>query len=644
MDDVHRLAVVLSAQCENMRELGFLPARTWRAGQPVEAGRDLPALIYEQLTDPGGGSCQPVPGLDGIEGIQLADIALVVNPTLGVAKAVLQHSLTEADEAEASLVVHYVGHGRSYEDTDGRPHHLLQVLDTAEQPFGEDDPYHGWDPYTWINNHRRDYPQLTGLVLLVDACEASTASVDVRLWIDKRASFPFMWFASSRDANAYDGCFTETLTGLIRSGISREAHPRHDVVTELSSRDVGPAISESCRRQEPTALTGQEYNRVLFIAKNRAAERARVELGLDAPAAQRISGLLASYQSVQAGDILRETEGHRLCVVVGEAGTGKSTVASALRMQPDESEFTFPVEALAFLSQATGRDEVARDLSPQLATLERYRVALRAFERAHAADIDQLPDSVKLLLGPLEVYAQPLTIVLDGWDQLGEETKANVETLIQELISMPHVSLIMTSRPGVAYPPGAHQIEIPPMTTEIASRYLSAVGIPSDRHEALVTIAGERWLVLSLAAAFSKRSPDAVPTDLTALYRTMIEGATGRHGWEAVGPILTTFAATVGPGPVLPFSLLAHAVRSLGGPETRSDVESVLADQDLHALIERSSPSSRDEHIGVFHWTLIQELGQHPDIDAVAGHAALLDAIDEIAPPESEPEGSKPEP
>ena len=128
-----------------------------------------------------GAPACPFPRLDRIEGIQLADKALVVNPTLGVAKAVLQHSLTEAHEAESSLVVHYVGHGRSYEDTDGRSHHLLQVLDTAEEPFGEDDPDRGWDPYTWINNYRGRWEHLTGLVLLVDACEASTASVDVRL-------------------------------------------------------------------------------------------------------------------------------------------------------------------------------------------------------------------------------------------------------------------------------------------------------------------------------------------------------------------------------------------------------------------------------------------------------------------------------
>ena len=52
---------------------------------------------------------------------------------------------------------------------------------------------------------------------------------------------------------------------------------------------------------------------------------------------------------MKAGDILGEAKGHHLSVIVGEPGTGKSTVAAALRMRPDESEFMFRVEALGFL-------------------------------------------------------------------------------------------------------------------------------------------------------------------------------------------------------------------------------------------------------------------------------------------------------
>ena len=118
----------------------------------------------------------------------------------------------------------------------------------------------------------------------------------------------------------------------------------------------------------------------------------------------------------------------------------------------------------------------------------------------------------------------------------------------------------------------------------------------------------------------------------------MIQSATSRHGWESVGAILTTLASTSGPGPVLPYSLFAHAVRALGGPRTRAEVDVVLSDEDLHPLIERSSPSSPDEHVGTFHWTLIQDLDRHPGIDTIAGHGALLVAIDEVAPSKSRPE------
>ena len=54
------------------------------------------------------------------------------------------------------------------------------------------------DPYTWINNYRGRWEHLTGLVLLVD----DMASIHgPRLTycsrIDKKAAFPFLWFASS---------------------------------------------------------------------------------------------------------------------------------------------------------------------------------------------------------------------------------------------------------------------------------------------------------------------------------------------------------------------------------------------------------------------------------------------------------------
>ena len=66
IDDVHRLVVVVSAQCRNMKELSFLPGKDWSPGDPLEDGQALPSRIYEQLTDPNGGFCRPVPGLDDI--------------------------------------------------------------------------------------------------------------------------------------------------------------------------------------------------------------------------------------------------------------------------------------------------------------------------------------------------------------------------------------------------------------------------------------------------------------------------------------------------------------------------------------------------------------------------------------------------
>jgi hypothetical protein len=189
----------------------------------------------------------------------------------------------------------------------------------------------------------------------------------------------------------------------------------------------------------------------------------------------------------------------------------------------------------------------------------------------------------------------------------------------------------------VALPPETNVIDMPAMSETVGKAFLDGLGVKRQDQDLLVQLAAGNWLVLNLAAHQHLRSSGVEPGTRTALYANIIEEAIGRQGEADVIAVLTALSAVSGPGPLIPFSILANAVQRLGGPNARSRLYAVLGDQDLYSVLARASATAPDEHVGVFHATFVQALRERDDIAPSRGHQALLEAIEELAPlPESE--------
>ncbi len=642
ISDRRRQVVVFASQCREMPRLSFLPPTDYQPGQAALKEWRLVFDLYEQLIDPRAGGCQPVEGLDAVEGLLLAEPGLVINPTMEQAEKALEAAIDKAAQGEALLLVYYVGHGKKYEGK-REDRHLLQVIDTAQDPVDTGKESRGFDPYTLIRARREHVGEhLTGLVLIIDACQASSSAELFSSWIDAEAKFRTAWMGSSRLEPAYDGCFTRTLTELLREGVARGRHPNGSLVTQLRADDLAPLVESACSDQKPVIGGYQYHDPAMYVASNRAADQVLTDLGLGGSDGEFLLRLTARYHPYQLQEVIRVSEGHRLSVVLGGAGSGKSTLAAALR-QPPAAAGVFSVDAVGFLSLAPTVDKLAETLHRQLATIPRFKQAAELHERSHRHEWDTFTVGEQLLAGPLSLLKQPVTLVIDAFDRLEDTQRRGVWDLVTRLTTgeqLKHVHVIGTSRPTEEPPDYAHRIELGTLDKITAGKYLTDREIASGRHGNLISLAQGNWLVLELAADYEVLEPEKLAGgdgDLGALYESMLESVKQRLDWEGqLQPVLAVLSAAIGDGPTLPFPLFAQAVGHLGGPATRSSLYEVLADPDLYRLIDRARPGTDAEHLGLFHATLTEWLVDRGlNLNRQRVHLALYEAIQEIAPREA---------
>ena len=107
--------------------------------------------------------------------------------------------------------------------------------------------------------------------------------------------------------------------------------------------------------------------------------------------------------------------------------------------------------------------------------------------------------------------------------------------------------------------------------------------------------------------------------------RSQVRAAANAIGRDAEATLLVLAAA--GSGPVLPVSVAATAITSLGGPPDLAGLRDVLAG--FGGLVTRADPGTDREHVGLFHDTLVEHLRHRPpgDISDEAAHEAIVDAL-----------------
>ncbi len=644
--DVARLALVIASQCQNMADLQFLPPK-----RPVSAlgpkdlsgERGLALELYSLLVD-GPGGCRPARHGDH-DGPAVWAPGLLVNPTRVQADAGLREAMREAHEREAMLLVFYVGHGAKYQAEPDQPvRHFLQVWDTAEMPASIDEPDNGWDPYATIDTLRPACPLVTGLILIVDACFGSWAVQRVKGWAGVNARFRSVWLASSRNEPAYDGCFTKTLVRALGKGVAAGQHFEGTLVPRLRADLLAYLVKQDCAGQEPTLDGFQYWDPAFFIAANRAADELIAKRGVDLTTGDHLFHLLDHYQPYLLTDVVAASEKHRVLTLVGEAGTGKSTLAAALFHPPGRIRDTIPPDfathAVAFTSVTPQSIDLAMAIHWQLtASIPNFDRAAALYKAQNREQWDRMGPYDAFVLGPLSLLpSHAVRIVIDGLDQLRESSAYDA---VQDMVSrvereaeLSHVRLILTMRPDLP-PRSGSMLPLVEATEASARPYLFARRVPESLHDKIVRLAGGRWLVLQLAADYAITHPDAdLEIDAVEdLYDRFLDKAATRLNWERqLKPVLSVLAAA-SPGVGIPVRLFAHAVAALNGPTTRAGLAEVLGDQDLYRIIDRVRPGTPAEHVGVIHATVAANLAANQQLAVSAGHGAILEAIDAHAAP-----------
>jgi Tetratricopeptide repeat/AAA ATPase domain len=602
-----RRLLVIGSQCDALKPpLSFLP--------------DVAKGLYEVMVDPALGDCVPA----------LLTGGLLVDPTVSQTKEALRSAFQLASANNNALLIAFIGHGHRR----GNDFYLLPK--DAGERIGSETAVH---IVQQIKELYGDYSNIDGLVLLLDTCYSGVAAASAAsAWIaELEGELRFEILTATADRRAAEGCFTRSLTEIIRNGLA-------DVLgNTLRCEVLRKELEQRCPNQVPQHPT---YNTDpgLYIARNAARRHRRGGVW------ERVEQLTEYFQPFpQLAEIVSMSRDERCLVVVGDAGTGKSSMAASL-LRHEVTEGAVPpdfVHAVVFVGETTTSDGLARELRDQLEiSVHWFSEATKKFESITTLEEKaQLNQLQALVLGPLRCREEnsQVRIVFDGLDRLPSLAVVAVQSALDQLTSLPEfadVRLIVSSRPDTSLPPGSRAIPLHLATTEQTARYLNRRNISSNWHQRIIDRSKGNWLVTRLYADLILSSPDFdqedFPEGLSGLYDLELRrvGASDKEKWrKELRPVLGVLAAA-GVGPVLPFTLLCNASGRLGGPSRPSGVHDVL--QDMRGLVVRGAPGTEEEHAGVFHQTFGEYL-LDPRIgafgaDANEAHEAILQAIAELIP------------
>ncbi len=613
----NRRILVIGSQCASLPPpLSFLP----------QAAVDLHAV----MTDPEVGGCTDA-----------APRGLLIDPTVAEAKAAIKEAFRAAAAEGATLLLALIGHG-----THAGCDFYLLPHDGVEPPDSET----GIQLVQLVKEQHRLHPGLDGLVVLIDTCFSGVGALAAATyWVSElEGALRFEVLTAAADRPAYDGCFTRRLVACLREGLA-------GIPGEyLRSEHVQRVIEGLCPHQKPQHPT---YNadEGLYLAKN--VVHARRSVGpswAGTAAAETIQRLTAWLQPTPVlHEVVARSQEGRYVAVVGLAGSGKSALAAALA-RPEVTEGTVSsefVQAVAFLSGGTLTPEVASTLSDQLArSLPEFAATRDRFQQALTDDEKRQLDSLQRdVLGPLRWLGggEAIRVVIDGLDQLATASSAAVHAALDALVTDPGLSrvrLVVTSRPDTPRSAGATEVPLDVAADADIRSYLARRQVPEPLHGAIAVRARGNWLIAQLLADQALNSPgiapESLPSDLAGLYAQDLRGAGARRieRWRGeFRPVLSALAAA-GVGPILPLKLLCAASARLGGPDRPFRVRDVLAD--LRGMVVRDRAGTDDEHVGLFHETfadyLLVAASESYRIDSVESHRAIVEAIEELLPSETQ--------
>ena len=265
---------------------------------------------------------------------------------------------------------------------------------------------------------------------------------------------------------------------------------------------------------------------------------------------------------------------HRVVVLTGEAGVGKSSLAVALA-RPEIAGGRVPdgfVHAIAILTTDTNLSNLGDDLERQLrSSLPGFAAAVAEFGRSvPLSDREKLDALARKVLQPLTylVERSELRIVLDGFDRLPELTRVAASEAVAA--SPENLRIVITAPPDTSGCPSGHTLDHGPTTRDALDRYLSSRQVPGSTRSAILHRAGGHRLTTRLLADLAQSDPAIdtarLPSTLNETYAKLLDQARAPGTSNQTFPQVLGLLATAGEGPVLPLSLLAQACQDLGGP------------------------------------------------------------------------------
>lgn len=214
------MALVIASQCAAAPSLSFLPA--------------LAQELAEVLTDPELGDCEPALGAGPVLlDLPRADLIEAVRASFGRANA---------DRDGAVLVLAFIGHGIAADED-------FYFLPVDGSGVGHYDA----DVFLsqLLKECLRDHPNLAGLLVLLDTCQAGVAAAQAATWQQVglgRRAHRYELLTSSADRPAYGGVVTRAIIRTLREGIGTAG-------TTIGSRHLLPFLRAAAPGQRPQRIT-----------------------------------------------------------------------------------------------------------------------------------------------------------------------------------------------------------------------------------------------------------------------------------------------------------------------------------------------------------------------------------------------------
>ncbi len=567
---------------------------------------------------------------------------VVLNPTAKKARAAIRAEVKLAAQQQETLLLLFIGHGATRASQHQTPDFYLQYRKSSPEPTTETSL--SLIPFLKEALGESSALGINGLVLLVDACSAGGVPVQAALSLDNPIGTRLEVLVASDSGNAYNGCFTRTLTDILNKGIAHAGETIHPA-------NVLPELSTLCPTQSPAHLsytngylnTRGTHDPALWLMPNRTrawhALLGRPDAGL---LDQVTDGVTLSRNQRVALREIEDRRQSRLRVVTGPAGTGKTTLlASLVNTQQDRfgQVSASDISAAVFLNRITTASAAIGELASQLgadplADPDTDGNSIRAATHRFADVHRQVQDEIKAsrTSGPVDVLERelilplarfldptdaPVQIVIDGLDQVHPDHVADFLRVISRLTTddrLDRLRIIVGLRATDRSPPkalaGAEAVTITPPNWG---------DLPAGQPEWLATVisaeAGEPipggWLTVRL---LSQLDEDPGGYDLTTAARAFFNQAVTRLDNPALATIasdITQLLSVTGIGPVLPLVVLKQALVELGHEASATELATILAI--LGPLTIRGRAGFPDEHLGLAHLEISRALTESSD-------------------------------